>query len=134
MSNRFASDKDPLFCRSVDQGRRHFMKINIVGLACLPAASLLVSEPAAAGRTARHAADQSPEMLDPNDPQARALRYMGESPKTEQLCSNCQLYTGTEGDDYGPCAIFSYRVAPSGERLMVEAGGWCRAWGPRQKL
>jgi hypothetical protein len=116
-----------------DQGRRRFMKLNLLGLALAPTASLLVGETAwAAGRSGRAPKDMA--VLDPADPQAKALHYTPDSSKEGQSCSDCQLYTGTAGEDYGPCAIFSYRVAPSGEQIMVSAAGWCRSWGPRQPV
>ena len=34
--------------------------------------------------------------VDPNDPQAKALSYVHESPKADNICANCQLYTGAE--------------------------------------
>jgi hypothetical protein len=117
-----------------DQSRRRFVKLNVLGLALAPAASLTFGNNAWATRTGRMDADTTPAIVDPNDPQAKALNYTADSPKAEQECSNCQLYTGTEGGEYGPCAIFSYRVAPNGKQLLVDAGGWCRSWGPRQDV
>jgi hypothetical protein len=119
--------------KTADHGRRRFMKLNLLGLALVPVASLLVGETAwAAGRSGRIEKDVA--VLNPADPQAKALHYTPDSSKEGQSCSNCQLYTGTKGEDYGPCAIFSYRVAPSGEQIMVSAAGWCRSWGPRQPV
>jgi hypothetical protein len=116
-----------------DQDRRHFLKRNLLALALAPTASLFGSKIVRAGRTAR-IIDDTPEVLNPSDPQAQALSYRAHSPKDGQSCGNCQLYTGREGEAVGPCAIFSYRVAASGEQLMVNVGGWCRAWAPRQPL
>ena len=64
------------------------------------------------------AADLPP--VDPKDPQAKALEYVHASPKPEQLCSNCQLYTGEQGAEWGPCAIFPGKG--------VNANGWCKSW------
>ena len=58
--------------------------------------------------------------LSVDDPAAKPLGYVLESAKPDQLCSNCQLYTGEAGKDYGPCQIF-----PGKE---VAAKGWCTAW------
>jgi len=127
-----AGDEVPAGEQAADHGRRRFMKVNLLGLALAPAASLLVGGTAWAGRSGRNPKDLA--VLNPADPQAKALHYTPDSPKEGQSCSNCQLYTGTAGDDYGPCAIFSYRVAPSGEQIMVSAAGWCRSWGPRQPV
>jgi hypothetical protein len=115
--------------------RRRFVKLNLLGLALAPTAVLFLSENSwAGGRTGRGPEDSTPALLDPEDPQAKALSYTEKSPKDEQECANCQLYAGTDGEPYGPCAIFSYRVAPSGKQLLVRAPGWCRSWGPRQDI
>ena len=58
--------------------------------------------------------------VSPDDPQAKALKYVEMSTVDGQLCMNCQLYTGKDGDAYGPCAIF-----PGKE---VAAKGWCASW------
>jgi hypothetical protein len=118
----------------VASSRRAFVKLNLLGAALLPIAGLLVSENAQARqpRTGEVFTPPPPVRLDPDDPQAKSLSYTAYSAKDGQDCSNCALYTGTEGDDIGPCAIFSYRVAPGGGQLMVVAGGWCRAWIERQ--
>jgi hypothetical protein len=129
-----APGEDSALHQAVDQSRRRFVSLNLLGLAFVPAAGLLVSENTWAGRTGRYVHEEGPALVQPDDPEAKALRYSAQSPKTAQSCSNCQLYTGVEGEDFGPCAIFSYRVAPSGKQLMVKAQGWCRAWAPRQKL
>ncbi len=65
-----------------------------------------------------HAADLP--QLDPNDPQAKALEYVHSSAKPEQLCKNCQLYTGEEDVEWGPCVIFPGKG--------VNANGWCKSW------
>ena len=58
--------------------------------------------------------------LDPNDAQAKALAYVHQSPKADNICANCQLYTGAADADWGPCAIFPGK--------QVAAAGWCSAW------
>lgn len=58
--------------------------------------------------------------VDPADPQAKALSYVHESPKSDNNCANCQLYTGATDASWGGCTIF-----PGKE---VAAGGWCSAW------
>ena len=113
-----------------DQSRRRFLRLNLLGLALAPAAGLFASGNVWAVKTGGTADDKMP-ILDPHDPQAKALSYARESHKDHQSCSNCQLYSGTPGEEAGPCAIFSYRVAPSGKPLVVDASGWCRAWAPR---
>jgi len=114
-----------------DHGRRRFLKLNLLGLALAPTASLLLSTTAWAVRI-EGIEDNTPAVLDPHDPQAQALSYMEHSSKQNQSCSNCQLFTGTSGETIGPCAIFSYRVAPNNTQILVNASGWCRAWAPRQ--
>jgi hypothetical protein len=129
-----APGEDSALHQAVDQSRRRFMSLNLLGLAFIPAAGLLVSESTWAGRTGRAVVDGGPALVGPDDPEAKALSYSPQSPKTDQHCGNCQLYSGTEGEGFGPCAIFSYRVAPSGKQLQVHAKGWCRAWAPRQEV
>ena len=58
--------------------------------------------------------------VDPQDPQAKALSYTHESPKPDNLCTNCQLYQGGAEAEWGPCAIFPGKA--------VAGGGWCSAW------
>lgn len=114
---------------AADQSRRRFMKLNLLGLALAPTASLFLSGNAWAVKRE----NGLPAILDAEDPQAQALDYTAQSPRGQQACHNCQLYTGTEGEESGPCAIFSYRNdAQSGKSLWVNATGWCRAWAPRQ--
>ena len=90
--------------------RRQMLRITAGATAMVPM-SLLTSRIA-------FAADLP--QLDPNDPQAKALAYVHASPKPEQLCSNCQLYTGETGAEWGPCAIFPGKG--------VNANGWCKSW------
>ena len=58
--------------------------------------------------------------LDPEDAQAKALSYTHASPKPENLCSNCRLYTGAADAEWGGCAIFPGK--------NVAGAGWCSAW------
>lgn len=84
--------------------------------------------------------------LDPEDSQAKALHYVPDAKNVEseslnlkptpaeagQHCGNCQLFSGTPGAEWGPCAIFSYRKDPiTGQNYVVSAKGWCRSWAPR---
>lgn len=71
--------------------------------------------------------------LSEDDTQAKSLNYKhiasdvdpSKNPryKEGQLCSNCQVYQGNDGDDWGPCAIFAGKA--------VKATGWCTAYAPR---
>ena len=58
--------------------------------------------------------------VDPADSQAKGLSYTHQSSKADANCSNCQLYSGDAGADWGPCAIFPGK--------HVAAKGWCSAW------
>ena len=57
--------------------------------------------------------------LDPENAQAKALQYTHQSAKADQICGNCQLYTGDPAAEWGTCAIF-----PGQE---VASAGWCTA-------
>ena len=63
---------------------------------------------------------QDGEQLDPADPTAQALQYTHETPDASKPCMDCQLYTGEEGAEWGPCGIFPGKV--------VAANGWCVSW------
>jgi hypothetical protein len=84
--------------------------------------------------------------LDPEDAQAKALSYTPDVADVDsealnlktapaaagQNCGNCQLFSGTPGAEWGPCAVFSYRTDPkTRQNLVVSADGWCKAWAPR---
>ena len=69
-------------------------------------------------------------MVDEKDPAAAGLGYAADSAKVDakkypkhtkdQLCSNCQLYTGKPKELAGPCPLFAGK--------QVAAKGWCTAW------
>ena len=69
-------------------------------------------------------------LLSEKDPVAISLSYVADTTKVdakkhpkhtkEQLCSNCQLYTGKPKDAAGPCPLFAGK--------QVAAKGWCSAW------
>lgn len=53
----------------------------------------------------------------------QTLQYVAESPKPDQLCSNCQLYVAPEGDAAcGGCQIIKGPIAP---------GGYCTSWAAK---
>jgi hypothetical protein len=60
------------------------------------------------------------EKLDPEDPTAKALGYVHESPNAAKRCAECQLYKGSVTAKWGRCAIFSGK--------LVNARGWCQSW------
>jgi len=57
---------------------------------------------------------------------AKALKYTDDASTSSErtdssaVCSNCQHYSGAEGADWGPCALFQGKE--------VNAKGWCSAW------
>ena len=127
--------------QDADLNRREFVKLGVVGLSAVSLVSLLSRFDQVAW-----AVDLPIAPLDESDPQAMALGYKHDANQVDteqfpvrasasgvnQYCSNCQLYTGVPGKEWGPCALFSYRDDPqSGKPLAVNARGWCVAWGPR---
>jgi len=89
--------------------RRQFLGSTAAVVALSP--SLLLSGRALAADVPR---------VDPNDPQAKALAYVHQSPKADNVCANCQLYSGAADAEWGPCTIFPGK--------QVAAAGWCSAW------
>jgi hypothetical protein len=79
-------------------------------------------------------AEEEKGKLDPNDPYAKAMGFVTDTnnadkakfPKhtVEQSCAKCQLFTGTESDEWAPCSFFGKRLVPS--------TGWCRNWKPKE--
>lgn len=86
--------------------------------------------PAAAALLAVRSVSAQAPLLDEKDPQAVALGYVADAAKVDktkfpkfaadQICGNCQLYTGPAAAAAGPCALF---VGKS-----VAAKGWCSAY------
>ncbi len=70
----------------------------------------------------------STEKLTETDAYARSMGFKIDTTKvdakrftrhtTEQKCSTCQLFSGKDGDEYGPCSFFGGR--------LVNRNGWCR--------
>lgn len=89
---------------------RRFFLAQAGGAAALDATGLLGQQAVAGGHL---------PMLDPADPQARALAYVHESATEGQKCNNSQLYKG--GDKaWGKCPIFTGKE--------VNGQGWCKSW------
>ncbi len=73
------------------------------------------------------------DQLDEADPTAMALGYVHDATAVDKekfprytddmLCSTCALYTGADGEEWGPCAIFPGK--------MVAAAGWCNSFAPK---
>ncbi|MDX1607046.1 MAG: high-potential iron-sulfur protein [Candidatus Competibacterales bacterium] len=96
-----------------NHGRRRFVKLSAIGIASAP---LL-------GRVAL-----AQDKVDESSETAKSLSYKHDATQIEnhkegQLCSNCQLFQGSEGDEWGGCAIFGNQ--------LVNANGWCTAWVPK---
>lgn len=99
--------------------RRKLLKSALLGLASVPAASLLVRTAVAA-----------PGLVDPASSKAKTLAYVHDAKQVDakanpvykpgQDCSNCLQYTGKAGEPTGPCNLFP------GE--TVKAAGWCKVW------
>jgi hypothetical protein len=90
----------------------------------------------AAPESGEAVADAAPGELPPvelDDPTAQALGYKHDADNVDaqrypdrdpaHRCSNCILYTGDAGDQWGPCSLFPGRV--------VNANGWCSSYTPR---
>ncbi len=128
--------------QSVSIRRRSFLRFNLIALATGVLGSVCYSGLAHA---VRRSVPAGVPLLNPEDAQAKALSYVPDvitdsksqtlptSPAIAgQTCSNCQLYSGAAGAEWGPCAIFSYRTDPDTKKnLVVSADGWCRSWAPR---
>ena len=125
-----------------DIQRRRFIRVSLIGLTLAPAANLLLNQRAEA-RGSRAVTGSSTEVpkLPESDPQATALAYKEDAALVDATkykkaegasCRNCLLYSGAEGDGWGPCAVFSYRIDPKLNRnYVVSAKGWCRSWALR---
>ena len=115
--------------------RRSFIKLSVMGLAAAPLGHLLTSTSVQAASIQREGSKEIPK-VDMDDVQAKALHYVENATKAPrksdtQFCHNCNLYSGQDGAQWGPCAIFSYRVNQYQQTLVVSAAGWCKSWGPR---
>lgn len=99
--------------------RRSLLKGALIGLAAVPASSLLARN-----------AQAATEFVDPASPQAKALGYTPDASKVDakanpvykpgQDCANCIQFGGKAGATEGPCNLFPGKV--------VKAGGWCKVW------
>jgi len=126
----------------INSNRRSFISLSAIGLAVVPLGSILLSRNAEA-RGSGGIISPSKEIakLPENDEQAMALGYRTDASLVDvtqfkrgesQFCQNCQLYSGSLNKEWGPCAIFSYRVDPIlHKNYLVSAKGWCKSWGPQ---
>ena len=125
----------------IDNSRRSFISLSAIGLAVIPLGSILLSRNAEA-RGGGGVTGTTTEIakLPENDEQAMALGYRADASLVDttqfkrgegQFCQNCQLYSGSLNKEWGPCAIFSYRIDPVlHKNYVVSAKGWCKSWGP----
>jgi High potential iron-sulfur protein len=103
--------------------RRAIVKAGLCAGALVPALGLI-------GNTAGAAALPP---LDPNDPMAKAVKFINDGSKVDagknptykatQKCANCAQYQGKAGDTSAGCNIFPGRSVP--------AAGWCNAWAQK---
>jgi len=125
----------------INNSRRSFITHSAIGLAVVPLGSFFVSQNAEArGSSGVNGMSNEIAKLPENDKQAIALGYKSDANLVDvtkfkrgegQFCQNCQLYSGSPGDAWGPCAIFSYRIDPKlNKNYEVSSKGWCKSWGP----
>lgn len=91
--------------------RRDFMKLSgaSAGLVLIPVSNLAVA--------------QAPVHLAVDDPQAKALGYVEQSPDAKSHCANCAQAKGDLAAEWVGCNLF-----PGKE---VKGAGWCKVWSPR---
>ena len=95
----------------MNKTRRSFLCALGTGVIAIPLGTLTSQGIALAAETPK---------LDPEDPAAKALEYVHESPDAAKRCDGCQFYTGATNAEWGPCAIFSGK--------LVSAKGLCKSW------
>jgi hypothetical protein len=120
--------------------RRYFITFGSKVIAVLVGGALVPTTEVLARTGVTGISGEIPKLPE-GDRQAKALGYHEDASKVDptqyrrkdaQLCANCQLFSGAPGDEWGPCAIFSYRTHPKlNTPYVVNAGGWCLSWGPR---
>ena len=93
--------------------RREFIAAGITTAAFLPGA-LFTAKPASA--------EEPITAIPANAPMITALQYVVKSPKPDQNCGNCQLYTAGEGN-VGKCQLFAQGT--------VVKEGWCMSWAAK---
>ena len=103
--------------------RRRFLKLATAGVAAAPFSGMLLT------RLAR-----AQEKVDPKEELAQQLGYTEDASTVDpaewptyeegQVCANCQLFEGAEGDEWAPCQIFGGQ--------LVAGPGWCSAWIARE--
>lgn len=91
--------------------RRDFIKLSGAGagLALIPVSNLTVA--------------QAPVHLSVDDPQAKALGYVEQSPNPKSNCANCAQAKGDLAGEWVGCNLFAGKE--------VKGTGWCKVWSPR---
>jgi High potential iron-sulfur protein len=87
-----------------------------------PATAGPAEAPAAAPAADAGADDRLVTEIPANATMVQTLHYVNQSPKTDQRCEICQLFTARRGGR-GKCQLF-----PQG---LVSAQGWCQSWVQR---
>ena len=101
--------------RLANASRRMFLKRATLSVALIPVAGLPVG--------AALAADLP--LVTPDDPMAKALKYVPDASKATgakpgSQCANCKNYQGAAGSAQGGCILFPGKA--------VKAAGWCSSW------
>ncbi|TKB47448.1 high-potential iron-sulfur protein [Thalassotalea mangrovi] len=60
------------------------------------------------------------EQVDPEDPTAKALKYVHKSEVEGKNCANCTHLQAGDDPQWKPCALFPGK--------LVNKDGWCSAW------
>jgi hypothetical protein len=100
--------------RITDESRRRLLKHVALGIVLAPLAGAPFAAPTA----------EAP-LVSPDDPTARAVKYVGEAGKSPDArpgtrCGSCTLYQGAAGSAQGGCPLFPGK--------SVKATGWCSSW------
>jgi High potential iron-sulfur protein len=98
-----------------DVSRRRLLKSVSIAVALAPIA----------GTSLRSAWAADLPLVAPDDPTAKALKYVPDVSKAAEAkpgskCENCKLYQGAAGAAQGPCLLFPGKA--------VKSGGWCSSW------
>ena len=107
--------------KQTTSSRRQFLNRLAVASASLPVVVLL-------GNSRIALAEGAPQMSE-DDPMAKALKYkhdattIPEHANASALCENCMHFSGADGSEWGPCALFQGK--------QVHAKGWCTAWAKK---
>jgi hypothetical protein len=101
--------------RKFDESRRRLLKKFSLGAALVPIA----------GATLRTAWAADLPLVAPDDPTAKALKYVPDVSKAAEAkpgskCENCKLYQGAAGAAQGGCLLFPGKA--------VKSSGWCSSW------